>query len=135
MARHLERAHQNELEVAKPLSFSKGSKELRIHLDLLRNKGNRLHNNNVLKTGKGVMVPRQQAVGEKGNVRDYMHCVNCQGLLKRKTLWRHMSRCKLAQSCNVTKPGKSRVQALCAYVQPVPEGVSKNLWKLITFMK
>ena len=40
-----------------------------------------------------------------------------------------MQRCNLAKKCELTKPGRSRVQALCAYAQPVPEGVSKKLWK------
>lgn len=39
MVRHLAQVHKNEVEVAKALSFLKGSKEIRIHLDLLRNEG------------------------------------------------------------------------------------------------
>ncbi|XP_067268768.1 uncharacterized protein [Pseudorasbora parva] len=134
MARHLAQVHKNEVEVAKALSFPKGSKERRIHLDLLRNKGNRVHNNTVLKAGKGVLVPRQSTV-KHVNVKDYMHCLNCQGLFRRKALWRHMQRCNLAKKCQVTKQGRSRVQSLCAYAQPVPEGVTKKLWKLISDMK
>lgn len=134
MARHLAQVHKNEVEVAKALSFPKGSKERRINLDLLRNKGNRLHNTNVLKAGKGVLVPRQQSTAKHVNFKDYMHCLNCQGLFRRKALWRHMQRCNLAKKCEVTK-GRSRVQALCAYAQPVPEGVTKKLWKLISDMK
>ncbi|KAL6484182.1 hypothetical protein MHYP_G00062270 [Metynnis hypsauchen] len=133
MARHLERIHKNELEVARALSFSKGSKERRIHLDLLRNKGNHVHNTNVLKAGKGELVPCQRTTKNE-DVKNYMHCVNCQGLFRRKALWRHMSRCKLAKKCTTTKPGKSRAQALCAYAQPVSEGVNKKLWKLISDM-
>ncbi len=135
MARHLAQVHKNEVDVAKALSFPKGSKERRINLDLLRNKGNRVHNTNVLKTGKGVLVPRQQSTAKHVNVKDYMHCLNCQGLFRQKALWRHMSRCNLAKKCQVTKPGRSRVQALCAYAEPVPEGVTKKLWKLISDMK
>ncbi len=135
MARHLAHVHKNEVDVAKALSFPKGSKERRINLDLLRNKGNRVHNTNVLKTGKGVLVPRQQSTAKHVNVKDYMHCLNCQGLFRQKALWRHMSRCNLAKKCQVSKPGRSRVQALCAYAEPVPEGVTKKLWKLINDMK
>lgn len=135
MARHLAQVHKNEVEVAKALSFPKGSKERRINLDLLRNKGNHAHNADVLRAGKGVLVPRQQSAAKHVDVKDYMHCLNCQGLFRRKALWRHMARCNLAKKCKVTKPGRSRVQALCAYAQPVPEGVSKKLWKLISDMK
>ncbi|XP_039544399.1 uncharacterized protein LOC120490938 isoform X1 [Pimephales promelas] len=135
MARHLAQVHKNEVEVAKALSFPKSSKERRINLDFLRNKGNHVHNTNVLKAGKGVLVPRQQSTAKHVNVKDYMHCLNCQGLFRRKALWRHMQRCNLAKKCQVTKQGRSRVQALCAYAQPVPEGVTKKLWKLISDMK
>lgn len=135
MARHLAQVHKNEMDVAKALSFPKGSKERRINLDLLRNKGNREHNTNVLKAGKGLLVPRQQSTAKHVNVKDYLHCLNCQGLFRRKALWRHMSRCNLAKKCEVTKSGRSRVQALCSYAEPVPEGVTKKLWKLISDMK
>ncbi|RXN38493.1 protein FAM171A1 isoform X1 [Labeo rohita] len=135
MARHLAQVHKNEVDVAKALSYPKGSKERRINLDLLRNKGNRAHNTDVLKSGKGVLVPRQQSSAKQVYVKDYVHCLNCQGLFRRKALWRHMSRCKLARMCQVTKPGRSRVQALCAYAEPVPEGVATKLWKLISDMK
>ncbi|XP_062414178.1 uncharacterized protein LOC134132797 [Pungitius pungitius] len=63
-----------------------------------------------------------------------MHCINCEALLKRKSLWRHMSRCKLAQKCKTTKPGKSRIQSLCAYAQPVPDDVNRKLWELVNSM-
>lgn len=133
MARHLSQVHKNELDVAKAFSFTKGSKERRIYLDLLRNKGNRAHNNEVLRAGKGVLVPRRSTVAN-ANVNDYMHCVNCQGLLNRKALWRHMSRCKLAQKCSATKPGKAKIQAICAYMQEIPDGVERKLWKMICEM-
>lgn len=85
MARHLAQVHKNETEVAKALSFPKGSKERRINLDLLRNKGNCEHNRKVLKAGKGVLVPRQQPKAKTVDVKDYNHCLNCQGLFRRKS--------------------------------------------------
>lgn len=39
MARHLAQVQKNEVKIEKALSFPKGSKEIRINLDLLRNKG------------------------------------------------------------------------------------------------
>ena len=80
-------------------------------------------------------VPRQQTAAKHVDVKDYMHCLHCHGLFRRQSLWRHMQRCNLARKGQLTKPGRSRVQALCAYAQPVPEGVSKKLWKLISDMK
>ncbi|KAG7509632.1 DNA polymerase epsilon catalytic subunit A [Solea senegalensis] len=133
MSQHLTRKHSRESAVAEALSFPVKSKERKLHFDLIRNKGNRAHNNEVLKTGIGTLIPSQQTT-KSVKASDYMHCVNCQAFLKRKTLWRHMSRCRLSQKCSTSKPGRSRAQALCAYAQPVPDGVSRKVWELVSAM-
>ncbi len=56
IARHLERSHSSESEVAKALSFPKRSKKQRILLEQLRNQGNYHHNIKVLETGRGEIV-------------------------------------------------------------------------------
>ena len=63
-----------------------------MQLDLIRNKGNHRHNFEVLEGGKGVMVPSEQS-REPVNVKEYLHC---EALLKKRALWRHLKRCKLA---------------------------------------
>ncbi|XP_031139915.2 uncharacterized protein LOC116039306 isoform X1 [Sander lucioperca] len=133
MARHLVRKHSNESAVAKAITFPLNSKERKLHFDLIRNKGNRAHNNEVLKIGSGTLIPSQQT-DEPVKASDYMHCINCEALLKRQSLWRHMSRCRLSRKCSTTKPGISRIQSICAFAQPVPDGVSKNVWELINAM-
>ncbi|CAI5686492.1 unnamed protein product [Oreochromis niloticus] len=133
MARHLIRKHSSELAVAEAISFPLKSKERKLHFDLIRNKGNRAHNIEVLKAGSGTLIPSQQTK-KPVKPNDYMHCVNCQALLKRHSLWRHISRCKLSQKCSTAKPGKSRIQSLCAFAQPVPDGVSRKVWELVSAM-
>ncbi|XP_076837036.1 uncharacterized protein LOC143482555 [Brachyhypopomus gauderio] len=131
IARHLECKHKDKPEVARAITFPKSSKERRIHFSLLRNRGNRIHNNQVLKEGKGMVIPQQQSsVPVKAS--DYLHCVNCEAYLKRRTLWKHMQRCHLNKK--VKKTGKTRVQALCAYAQPVPDTVSAKFWKIVLDM-
>lgn len=44
MARHLQSKHKDKPEVAKAMAFQVGSKEQKIQLSLLRNQGNRAHN-------------------------------------------------------------------------------------------
>ncbi|XP_065151644.2 uncharacterized protein [Paramisgurnus dabryanus] len=133
MARHLESQHKDKPEVARAVAFPKGSKERRLQLILLRNKGNRCHNTEVIKEGKGMVIPRQQS---KAPVRasDYLHCVNCAAYLKRRSLWRHMQRCHLNQKVKGMKPGKTRVQSLCMYTEPVPESVNARFWKMVLEM-
>lgn len=75
IARHLESKHKNEPEVERALQFPKGSKERRLQINLLRNRGNRVHNNQVLKEGKGQLIPCQQSSGPV-KASDYMHCIN-----------------------------------------------------------
>ncbi|XP_023805402.1 uncharacterized protein LOC111946283 isoform X2 [Oryzias latipes] len=133
MARHLVRKHSSEIDVAKAISFPLKSKQRKLHLDLIRNKGNRAHNNEVLKSGTGTLIPGQQS-SNPGKPSDYMHCINCEALLKRKCLWRHMSRCRLSKKCSGQKPGRSRIQSICAFAQPAPEGVSVKVWELINAM-
>lgn len=133
MARHLVRKHMSETAVAQAASLPLNSKERKLHFDIIRNRGNWAHNNEVLKNGRGTLIPSQQAT-EAVNASDYMHCINCLALLKRQGLWRHMSRCKLSRKCSQLKPGRSRIQALCAYAQPVPDGVNSKVWELVHAM-
>lgn len=133
IARHLERKHSDLEDVARAFSYPKGSAERKMQLNLIRNKGNRCHNFEVLEEGKGVMVPSQQN-SEPVNVKEYLHCIYCEALLKRKALWRHLKRCKLAKQRKAGKPGRTRVQSLCAAGQPVPKETNGKVWDLVNDM-
>ncbi|XP_048829702.1 uncharacterized protein LOC125706891 isoform X7 [Brienomyrus brachyistius] len=134
IARHLEQKHENEREVAKACSFPKGSKQRRMHLDFLRNKGNFAHNAAVIRTGEGQLVACKQPHNEsRGD--DYLHCAYCQGLFLRKILWRHVKLCKFCPKGTKSVQGKNRVQALCAFAEPAPSEVSKQLWKTLSGMQ
>ncbi|XP_078790071.1 uncharacterized protein LOC105358446 isoform X3 [Oryzias latipes] len=133
MARHLERAHINKCDVAKALSFPKGSRERKKHLDFIRNKGNFAHNAAVMEAGSGKLVASKRPSAEIQG-KDFMHCAYCQGLYKRNVLWRHVGTCSLKPGTVTKKPGKNRVQALCAFTGPVPSHISKHLWKVISAM-
>lgn len=94
MARHLERAHEDKSDVARALSFRKGSKERKRQLDYIRNKGNYAHNASVMQSGKGELVPFKRLPNEAQG-KDFMHRGYCQGLFLRKVLWRHKRNCLL----------------------------------------
>ncbi|XP_051263466.1 uncharacterized protein LOC127367551 isoform X32 [Dicentrarchus labrax] len=132
MARHLERAHQNKPEVAQAVSFPKGSKERRMHLEHLRNRGNFAHNIDVLNSGVGNLVPRKQPK-QDCQAKNFLHCIYCHGFFTKKVLWRHMTICKFKPGVS-QKPGKTRVQALCAFAAPPPPGVKVEFWKLLSNM-
>ncbi|XP_026187046.1 uncharacterized protein LOC113144933 isoform X2 [Mastacembelus armatus] len=133
MARHLETAHGTKADVAKAVSFPKGSKERKKQLDYIRNKGNYAHNAAIMEAGKGELVPCKRPPKEaQGN--DFMHCAYCQGLFIRRVLWRHMQTCKLKPGSVTPKSGKNHVQSLCTYTAPVPSSISKQLWGVIGAM-
>ncbi|XP_067312125.1 uncharacterized protein [Pseudorasbora parva] len=133
ISRHLERKHRNEVEVAKALSHPKGSKERRMQLEYLRNKGNFAYNSTVINTGAGLMIPRKLP---KKNLdgESFLHCIYCKGLFLKKTLWRHVKVCKFKPGDEKPKPGKTRVQVLCGFAQPPPPGVTHGVWKLLNSM-
>ena len=79
---------------------------------------------------KGCWFPLNKPV----NVKEYLHCTYCEALLKRKAMWRHMKRCKLAKQRKAGKPGRTRVQALCAAGQPVPKETNGKVWDLVNDM-
>ncbi|KAK7877456.1 hypothetical protein WMY93_031796 [Mugilogobius chulae] len=133
MARHLKSMHISVPEVEKAFSCPKGSKERKMQLSLLLNKGNRAHNNQVIKKGTGTVVPRRQPT-QHTKADDFVHCINCEGYYKRQSLWRHMKRCYLSQTVKGLKKGTSRVQALCRYAEPVPDNVNVHFWNLVQNM-
>ncbi len=45
-----------------------------------------------------------------------------------------MQRCHLSQKVKGMKPGKTRVQSLCTYAEPVPDGVNARFWKMVLEM-
>ncbi len=133
MARHLESAHEDKPDVAKALSFPKGSKERKKQLCFICDRGNFAHNAAVMESGKGVVVPFKRPPKEaKGN--DFMHCAYCQGLFTMKALWRHVRSCTLRPGSVTPKLGKNRVQSLCTYTGPAPSHISKQLWGVISAM-
>lgn len=49
-------------------------------------------------------------------------------------MWRHFQYCKFKPEAKASKKGKTRVQALCAFAEPVPPGYSDAYWKFLSNM-
>ena len=71
---------------------------------------------------------------KKSEGRKFAHCVYCYGLFTKRVMWRHFQVCQFKPQCNPSKQGKSRVQALCAFAEPVPHGYSNAYWKFLSNM-
>ncbi|XP_073729856.1 uncharacterized protein [Misgurnus anguillicaudatus] len=132
MARHLEFVHRNEVEVAKAVAFPKRSKERRVKLNLLRKKGNFAHNTDVVRKGEGEMIACYRPKKCK-NPKEFIHCIHCQGLYNKLSLWKHIKNCPLKPKDDEAQ-GRKRVRSLCALKTPVGLEVSKGFKKVLSLM-
>ncbi len=132
MARHLEFVHHNEIEVAKAVVFPKHSKERRVQLNLLRKRGNFAHNTDVVRQGRGEMIACYRPKKRKGAI-EFIHCIYCQGLYNKRSLWKHVKNCPLKPKDDEPQ-GRKRVRSLCALKTPVGLEVSKSFKKILSFM-
>nr|XP_055048601.1 uncharacterized protein LOC129433905 isoform X2 [Misgurnus anguillicaudatus] len=132
MARHLEFVHRNEVEVAKAVAFPKRSKERRVQLNLLRKKGNFAHNTDVVRKGEGEMIACYRPKKCK-NPKEFIHCIHCQGLYNKLSLWKHIKNCPLKPKDDDAQ-GRKRVRSLCALKTPVGLEVSKGFKKVLSLM-
>ncbi|XP_061639939.1 uncharacterized protein LOC133483175 isoform X1 [Phyllopteryx taeniolatus] len=133
MSRHLWRQHSDKVDVAKAFSFPQNSKESKLQLDYIRNKGNFSQNTEVLAREKGKLISSKQPKEKKeGHV--FAHCVYCYGLFTKRVMWRHFKIFKFKPQDQKSKPGKTRVQALCAFAEPAPAGLSGTYWKFLSGM-
>nr|XP_029514840.1 uncharacterized protein LOC115128846 isoform X2 [Oncorhynchus nerka] len=121
IARHLERMHAEEAAVAHAISFPKLSKIRSLLLDQLRNKGNYLHNLEVLQSGDGEIVTKKRPSYNGVSVRDYLPCQYCLAFFNKIDLWKHEGSCKARKGQDEKRGGKRvRVQAASSRLLPLP---------------
>ncbi|XP_048847978.1 uncharacterized protein LOC125718284 isoform X3 [Brienomyrus brachyistius] len=128
IARHLERWHSNEADVAHALSFRKGSNSRRKLLEQLRSKGDYCHNIRVLKEGCGELVTWKQP-STSASANDYLPCQHCLGFVLKKDLWKHECSCRLkveSMSCI-----KKQVQAASVFLLPLQDDEDDEEYKKI----
>ncbi|XP_029987175.1 uncharacterized protein LOC115417411 isoform X2 [Sphaeramia orbicularis] len=118
MARHLQRKHMDKKDVAYAFSFEIGSKQRKVLLEKLRNKGDYKHNTHVLEKGSGELITWKQP-SKKASAKDYLPCPHCYGMFVKWDLWRHQSVCRSKKHLEGgTKKTRSRVQSLAATLLP-----------------
>ncbi|MGH0147739.1 UNVERIFIED_CONTAM: hypothetical protein FKN15_011153 [Acipenser sinensis] len=110
ITRHFKVHEKKEVDIAKALSFPKGSKERQKRLEKLRNKSNFLHNSDVLSNGEGSLKVKRRPKNPPDS-KKYEHCAYCRGLFVREELWRHVRRCKFVckPDSNTEQIGRTRV--------------------------
>ncbi|XP_073701194.1 uncharacterized protein [Garra rufa] len=125
-------------DVGYAFSFPLGSKERKVLLEQLRNKGDFRHNTDVLEKGSGQIVTWKQPSAD-ASIKDYLPCPFCFGMFRKKDLWRHQSSCKTKQSClkdqdDNQKNTRGRVQSRAASLLPIAAS-SDGCQKIINTMR
>ncbi|XP_026213268.1 uncharacterized protein LOC113160291 [Anabas testudineus] len=116
IARHLQRKHKDETDVAYAISFPPGSKQRKTLIESLRNKGDWQHNVKVFEEGDGEIVTWKRP-SKKVSVKDYLPCQHCYAMFKRTELWRHEKSCGSRKG--VSEKGKRRrVQKVSSQLIP-----------------
>jgi len=89
LARHLERRHKTEVQVAQLIAGDKGARAMRI--THLRNLGNFKHNTKVMEEKSGVLIVAKRSKGRKPH--EYIPCTHCLAMYVECELWRHVKSC------------------------------------------
>ncbi|XP_040004083.1 M-phase phosphoprotein 8 isoform X2 [Xiphias gladius] len=136
LAKHLERKHAEETDVAHAIHFPKGSKVRQTLLDQIRNKGDYEHNCHVLKSGEGEIVTKKQVKNPTISVRDFLPCQHCFAFYRKTDLWRHERSCKARKgdqkSSERTKRG--RVHSAASQLLPMSEFLTGGCEEIIHIM-
>lgn len=129
IARHLQRKHSMERDVAYAFSFPVGSKQRKILIEGLRNKGDWQHNRMVFEEGNGEIVVWKRP-SEKADIESYLPCQHCYAMFKRTELWRHEKSCR--ERKEERQKGK-RVQKSSSHLLPLKSG--QGVQKIIHSMQ
>ena len=136
LAKHLERKHAEETDVAHAIHFPKGSKVRQTLLDQIRNKGDYEHNFKVLKSGEGEIVTKKLVKNPSISVRDFLPCQHCFAFYRKTDLWRHERSCKARKgdqkSSERTK--RSGVHSAASRLLPMSEFLTERCEEIIHIM-
>lgn len=135
ISRHLLRHADEEPDIAEALALDKRSKERKKLLDILRNRGNFKHNQEVLRKNRGELklkrLPRT-----KLSAKEVMNCPYCKVMLIRKDMWRHVARCHCRRTSQCPSDGKVKVLSEIALAEsPFSETMSPAVWNMLVTMK
>lgn len=131
ITRHFFTHADEEPEIAEAIALPKHSKERKKLLDLLRNRGNYKHNQEVLKNNSGKLKMRRRPT-KSFSAKELMHCPYCKAMFKRNDMWRHAARCHSRTTPKSATEGRTNVLTEIAlaespFTQTLPPGVRKML--------
>jgi len=123
--RHWFSKHPSETEVIE-ISMCKDKMRRNQLIARLRNIGNHSHNVEVIRQGKGeIMVTHRKS--ETVQASEYVPCDRCYSYVRKRDLWRH--KCKFGKSVKGRKAGQAQL------LLPAPDGMSRQVFELLSYMK
>ncbi|XP_063931173.1 uncharacterized protein LOC135143224 [Zophobas morio] len=133
-SRHLFRKHAEEESVRKILEQPKGERKRKIMIDLIRKQGN------FTVLGENITRPvqRPSAIQSKNDEilpTDYLPCIYCKGLYKKKSLRRHALTCCYNKEINQKHNFASEGQTMIAFTESRQEFLKKSRLKCEVFSK
>lgn len=136
LAKHLERKHAEETDVAHAIHFPKGSKVRQTLLDQIRNKGDYEHNCKVLKSGEGEIVTKKQVRNPSISVRDFLPCQHCFAFYRKTDLWRHERSCKARKGDQklTERRNRGKVHSAASRLLPMSEFLTGGCEEIIHIM-
>ncbi|XP_060075700.1 uncharacterized protein LOC132555368 [Ylistrum balloti] len=126
IAMHLETVHSDEEDVARALALPKHSGERKDAWAQIRNEGNWEHNFEVLKSGKGTLIPKYREKEDGKPISNYIPCTGCKALFSKKSLHEHRRLCKANSSNKRGQGGKEGKMLL-----PLPKNVGESFYKRV----
>ncbi|XP_068185624.1 M-phase phosphoprotein 8 isoform X2 [Antennarius striatus] len=136
LAKHLEKKHADETDVAHAIHFPRGSKVRQNLLDQIRNTGDYEHNCHVLKSGQGEIVSQKQVKSPSVSVRDFLPCQHCFAFYRKADLWRHERSCKIRKEDqkSLERTNRSGDQGAASGLLPVTEFLTEGCKEIINIM-
>ncbi|KAJ8050001.1 hypothetical protein HOLleu_03006 [Holothuria leucospilota] len=135
IGRHYLSQHSSETELAQILAMPINSRERKVKLDLLRNRGNFYHNEKVMRSKSGeIILMRRPRSGICCDPQDYGPCPQCLGFVAKNDLWRHARyRCiaRVQHEHTQSKKKRSQIRIECDILMKQFEGASDELKRTV----
>lgn len=132
ISRHLLKHADEEPDIAAAFAKRKKSSERKKLLEVLRNRGNYKHNQEVLEKNSGLLKISRRSK-KRLSTKELISCPYCKAIHKRKHVWQHAARCVLRPMCAVQD--KTKVQSTFPAESPLQETLPANVWRLVFMMQ
>ncbi|XP_034401108.1 uncharacterized protein LOC117738995 isoform X2 [Cyclopterus lumpus] len=134
ISRHLFTHRMEEPDIARVLKLRKNSKERKGQLEMLRSRGNNLHNQEVLQTRCGELKVKRKNPNTLATAKAFASCLYCKNMFNRKEMWRHMKRCPTRKLCK-PQSVNTRALILVAAAESNPQNLSLNVRTMLNTLK